>query len=177
MTRCSLFFSTDIIEIKHLLVQHRECVLVGRDEEDFQRINVRRSFLLRDAFRHIGKDSFDANKLLRVVFIGEPAVDEGGPRREFFRLLLHEIFNHSGLFAGYPNHVVPLHNVQAIQSNKFYTIGKIIAMNLVQGGEAPSCFCKAVADILVNDHVSSDVDIGDIPDHDIQSSLGAVSRA
>ena len=61
-------------------MQHRDRVLVSKDEEDYQRINVRRSFLLRDALRQICKDSFDSNKLLRVVFIGEPAIDEGGPR-------------------------------------------------------------------------------------------------
>ena len=30
---------------------------------------------------------FNEQKHLRVRFIGEPAVDEGGPRREFFMLL------------------------------------------------------------------------------------------
>ena len=40
--------------------------------------------------------------------------------------------------------VVPLHNVQAVESKKFYIIGRIIAMSLVQGGESPSCFSKAL---------------------------------
>lgn len=89
--------------------------------------------------------------------------------------LLHDIFNHSGLFAGYPNNVVPLHNVQAVESNKFYVIGRIIAMSLVQGGEAPACFSNAIADYLVCERISSPMDICDIPDHMIQTSLNAVS--
>ena len=89
--------------------------------------------------------------------------------------MLKEVFNHSGLFAGYPDNVVPLHNVQAVQNNKFYAIGKIIAMTLVQGGEAPSCFSKAVADYLVYERISSPVNVHDIPDHLIQNSLKAVS--
>ena len=83
----------------------------------------------------------------------------------------YDVFNHSGLFAGHPNNVVPLHNVQAVESSKFYLVGKIIAMTLVQGGEAPACFSKAIADYLVNKCISSPVDVSDIPDYAIRSSL------
>ena len=30
------------------------------------------------------KHGVDAKSMLKIVFIGEPAVDDGGPRREFF---------------------------------------------------------------------------------------------
>ena len=145
--------------------------MTGMDEEDYQRINIRRSCLLKDAVRQFSKASFDVNKLLRVVFICEQAVDKGGPRREFFHLLLNEIFNLSGLFTGYPSNVIPLHNVEAVENRKFYVIGKMLATTLVQGGEAPSCFSKAIADYIVYDQVRSPVDINDIPDRMIQKSL------
>ena len=37
-------------------------------------------------------------KHLKVTFIGEPAVDAGGPLREYFHLLLRELAENSSLF-------------------------------------------------------------------------------
>ena len=121
---CVHYYSVVSVDPKHLLIQHRERVLIGLEEENYQRINVRRPFLLKDTLKQISKDSFNANKMLRVVFIGEQAVDEGGPRREFFNLILREAFSQCGLFAGYPANVLPLHNVQAVEKNNFIIWGK-----------------------------------------------------
>lgn len=49
-------------------------------------------------------------------------------------------------------------------------------MSLVQGGEAPVCFSKAVTDYIVYERVSSPANIDDIPDYAIQTSLREVSR-
>ena len=87
---------------------------------------------------------------------------------------MRECFDKSGLLAGYPDHVVPLHNVDAVEKYKFYVIGKMISTSIVQGGEAPCCFAKAVTDCIVYNHVNSDVCIQDIPDVSIQSHLEEV---
>ena len=135
--------------MKHVLLQHQERVLLSVDEYGSQGMNIRRYYLLEDSFRQYSKHSFDVNKRIMVRFVGEPSVDEGGPRREYFHLLLHEIFEKSGLFAGYPNHCVPLHNVEALSSNKYYLIGRMLAVCIVQSGATPSCFATAVADFIV----------------------------
>lgn len=41
----------------------------------------------------------DMNKLIKVQFVGEPAVDQGGPRNEFSPLL-HKEISSSSLLAG-----------------------------------------------------------------------------
>ena len=51
--------------------------------------------------------------MIQVRFVEEEVVDEGGPRRDIFNFLMHDIFK-SELFAGFPDHVVPLHNVEAV---------------------------------------------------------------
>lgn len=165
----------DITKIKHLLMQHRQRVLIGIDDEDYQRLNVRRAYLLKDAFHQFSKESFDINKLIKVVFIGEEAVDDGGPRREFFYLVIRDIFTKSGLFAGHPHHVVPLHNVNAVENKMFYLVGRMIATVLVQGGQPPACFAKAIADFLVFHEIKSSVCIDDIPDYTIRNSLKQVN--
>ena len=94
----------DMVVLKHVLLQHQHRVIKALDEEDIQRISVRRSHLFQDALRAFSKPTFNVGKMLKVCFIGEPAaIDDGGPRREFFSLLTREIFRTSGLFSGWPN--------------------------------------------------------------------------
>ncbi|KAL5491583.1 hypothetical protein EMCRGX_G016897 [Ephydatia muelleri] len=52
------------------------------------RITVHRSTVWMDALREAQKQSFCASFLLKVTFFGESSIDDGGPRREFFRLLV-----------------------------------------------------------------------------------------
>ena len=102
------------------------------------------------------------------------AVDAGGPRREFFHLLVQEIFTKSGLFGGFPDHVVVFHDAVAIANNTYYIMGKMIATCVIQGGEAPACFANAVADYLVYGEVKSPVCLDDIPMVEIRSLLQEV---
>ena len=48
-------------------------------------ITVRRSRLLASTFDAMRRSTFSCRKNLKVEFSGEGAVDDGGPRREFFR--------------------------------------------------------------------------------------------
>lgn len=158
-------------EMERILQQHFSRVVT---KEAVQRINVRRSYLLQDATRQFSRPSFDVSKLLKVCFIGESAVDDGGPRREFFRLLLHELFSASDLFAGYPESTLPQHNVMAIAQSQFCMAGKIIAASIVQGGPAPACFSPAAADMLVHNEVRSNVQLTDIVDAEVQIKMQRV---
>lgn len=159
---------------KHVLQQHQCKVITGRDEEDHQRIHVRRSHLFSDATRAFSRTNFNVSKMLKVVFVGEPSVDEGGPRREFFQLLLKEAFTSSGLFVGWPQNVIPIHSVEAVAANKYYIVGKMISTCLVQGGQPPACFAAAVADYLIYDEIKSEPSLSDIPDHNVRRKLEKV---
>jgi E3 ubiquitin-protein ligase HERC4 len=54
---------------------------------------VRRNTILDDALRVINKPNLNFKKPLRVIFAGEPGVDEGGVRKEFFQLLIKDLLN------------------------------------------------------------------------------------
>jgi hypothetical protein len=57
---------------------------------------VERSTLLMDTFRAIAQlknPDLELKKPLKLVFKGEPAVDEGGVQREFFQLIVDELFD------------------------------------------------------------------------------------
>jgi hypothetical protein len=58
-------------------------------------VKVRRDFILEDSLNALVKENNSLNELrkpMRVQFVGEPAIDEGGVIKEFFMILLKEIF-------------------------------------------------------------------------------------
>lgn len=131
-------------------------------EDDFQKIFVRRSHLVLDTFEQFRDKEFDCSVLLKVCFVGEVAEDVGGPRREFFRLLVEQMFQMQDMFFGWPCNVTVRHNIEAMAANKFFLAGKILSMIMIQGGQAPLCFSKAVADYLIYDKVCSPPVIEDV---------------
>ena len=67
------------------------------------RLKVRRSCLWDDTLANIKRVNPDClNGIVTVQFIGEPAVDEGGPRKEFFFLVYKHMQQSSSLFTGPP---------------------------------------------------------------------------
>ena len=50
---------------------------------ELTRINVRRRFLLED-FKNARKRKINPLSNLKITFVGEPSIDDGGPKREFF---------------------------------------------------------------------------------------------
>jgi len=130
----------DTITTKHILKQHQLRAMSAKDD-DFQHLTVHRAYLFADALRGFSKPTFNASKPLKVSLIGEDAVDAGGPRRELFRHLIPEIATKSGLFAGWPDHV-PLHNIDAVATNTFYVVGKMLAACPVTRGSATCMFCS-----------------------------------
>ena len=93
----------------------------------------------------------------------------------FFHFLLQEMFK-SSYFGGFPEHVVPVHDVEALSKNIYFIFGKMIATCLVQGGEPPTCFASAVADYLVFGRVESSVDLNDIPDFEVRNCFHKVYK-
>ncbi|WIA41938.1 hypothetical protein OEZ86_009249 [Tetradesmus obliquus] len=68
----------------------------ARESCPFLLLRVRRgSYLLRDTLMQINnaKNNGSLKKPLKVKFIGEEGVDEGGLQKEFFQLLVRECFN------------------------------------------------------------------------------------
>ncbi|ODQ67886.1 hypothetical protein NADFUDRAFT_39297 [Nadsonia fulvescens var. elongata DSM 6958] len=61
-------------------------------------IKVHRMSILKDSFESFEKNEENYKKGLRIIFDGEPGIDAGGLRKEWFLLLMKEIFNQSGLF-------------------------------------------------------------------------------
>lgn len=74
-----------------------DSIMTRRNIEQYLVLNVRRDCLVEDSLKAvsevIGGGGEDIKKGLRIVFKGEEGVDAGGLRKEWFLLLVREVFN------------------------------------------------------------------------------------
>ncbi|XP_019859447.1 PREDICTED: G2/M phase-specific E3 ubiquitin-protein ligase-like isoform X1 [Amphimedon queenslandica] len=162
---------THFDSVEELLKHHAlmKC-FVAVIPEDRQNIVVRRKHIWNDVKRSLKRPGFNDNIGLLINFIGEDAHDAGGPRREFFRLVMSSMSRDGNLFTGPPSNKTLTHNVIALQRNEFHICGHLIALSLLYGGPAPNFLSKSVVAYLLDEPLDTTM-IEDIPDSDIQSSL------
>ena len=65
----------------------------GADGINYDRMDVRRRHILTDTLRAFQRNHFTGTNPLKVHFVREGAVDDGGPRREYFNLVMHELLD------------------------------------------------------------------------------------
>ncbi len=116
----------DIIE------KHRSKSL-DQDVDNTYGITVRHSEIWKDAIQSF-KWYFDESKHLRFTFLGEPAVNDGGPKREFIMLFINCLNSHESLFEGPLNRRVLKHTTSALDKRLYKIVGKIIAFSVIHGG-------------------------------------------
>ena len=101
----------------YLIQQHRiQCLPV--DAYDCVHMVVRRKYVLPDTLHQL-RCGLDVSKHLRVTFVGEPAVDSGGPMREYLHLLMSSIAHNNSLFCGEDSQRIPEHNVVELEKNLY----------------------------------------------------------
>lgn len=63
-------------------------------------LEVRREHILEDTLRQIQGNNVNFKKPLRIMFQGEPGIDEGGVKKEFFQILIKQLFDPNfGMFS------------------------------------------------------------------------------
>ena len=123
------------------------------------------------------RHTFDLSANLRVRFIEEPAVDKGGPRREFFRLFMQTLSAAGAMFTLTENGIIPVHNAIVLGKDHFRLCGKVLATGIVHGDQSPACFTLEAAHFLVygkSAKRSAEQMLASIPDTEIQVSLQQV---
>ena len=138
------------------------------DRSIYQRVVVRRKHLQHDALGRF-EVGFDFCKHLRVLFVGEPAVDDGGPLREF--LYLGEIASNNSLFCGEENCRITVHNMAALEKHTYKHIGEMIAVSLVHGGPPPTFFAPSVVDYMVYGLKGVKPAVDEVPNHTIRNKI------
>ena len=127
----------------HLLLQSHRSRVIRPDQT--HRITVQRSHIVSDAILAVRK-GFDMSSSIRINFIGEPAVDAGGPLLEFFHLVMRGLVTDNSLFQGPDDCQSPAHNTIELRKGTFNIIGQLFALSIVHGGPGPQCLSHAVVD-------------------------------
>ena len=135
------------LTLTDVLRDHRSKFLPIGDD-DREHLTVRRNHILQGTL-HALHAGITLKKHLKVTLVGEPAVDAGGPLREFFHHIMCEVAENNSLFCGLTTARSPRHNVMELEKKTFYFVGVIIALSLVHGGPEPQFFCIAVADYIM----------------------------
>lgn len=143
------------------------------------RFNINRKNLLDGAFRAFGRKSYDPFRRISVRFSDEcgnfeEGVDLGGPRREFLSLLMEEIEKSSMLAGPDGCKNLALDSV-AIRKDRYYLVGKAIAVSMVHGGPSPGFFSSTLFECISNGQVSPTIE--DVNDLDLQAKIKKISHA
>ena len=109
------------IEVQSILKNHRDRY-ISEAEDAGLCIAVRRRHLWNDAKLVLSRQNNAYSMGMRVTFVSEAAVDEGGPRREFFRLALADLACNNALFDGPLHRRIVRHNVIELQGNAYLIV-------------------------------------------------------
>jgi hypothetical protein len=86
----------------------------------------------------------EVNNLIKIQLVGEPAVDQGGPRNEFFSLVHNEV-SKSGMFIGKENRKCFNHDILALEQRNYYIYGQLCYIAVLQGSPSPCFFAPSLA--------------------------------
>ncbi|XP_028454088.1 uncharacterized protein LOC114568671 isoform X3 [Perca flavescens] len=160
-------------DLKTLLATLASKVWIG-ETPSCNMINVCRENLMDGAIRAFARRSFNPEAKLSVIFMddfmqAEGSVDEGGPTREFFRLLMMALRD-SALFTGPQNSKNLSLDSHALRRGLYRTYGGMIAVALVHGGVFPSFFSERLYQNLCSIPTSPPT-LEEVADQDLQLKL------
>ncbi|XP_062401837.1 uncharacterized protein LOC134092781 isoform X2 [Sardina pilchardus] len=143
------------------------------------RFNLNRSCVLDGALRGFKRLSYSPQYQMTIKFsddmgVNEEAVDLGGPRREFLRLLMEALAN-SSMFEGRNGKLNLALDSLALREDHYFIAGRAIAVSLVHGGPPPGFISGTLYSLLVEPGEVSPV-LEDIADSDLHEKLKKVSR-
>lgn len=122
-------------------------------------IQIRRNSLLEDSLRALSTQSKNLRKQLKIKFVGEAGVDQGGVKKEFFHLLMKELFNPQyAMFEHKHNDRFLWFNKCSLECNvNFELIGTMLALAIYNSVLLPAPFPKVVYKKLLREKLLLEV--------------------
>src|SRR3990167_4312509 len=139
----------------HLVIDN----LLNIDQVLHLQIQVRRNNLLEDSLRALSAQSKNYKKPLKIKFSGEEGVDQGGVKKEFFTLLMKELFNPAyAMFEQKFNDRFLWFNKLSVECNvNFELIGTLLALAIYNSVLLSAPFPKVVYKKLLNEPTDLEV--------------------
>ena len=147
---------------------------------------VRKTFIDQDhidfivRLRHCFSDTMKKMRLLfkdgllrpiSVEFVGNSAVDGGGPCRELFTNCFDSAKDF--LLNGPEKNYTLQHDAHKIEKKEYLFFGKMVALSILHSGPGPHNLCKSLAQFILG--ITPELRIDDIADYDVQASLKSIS--
>ena len=140
---------------------------------------IRRNNVVDDVMRKM--NMFFKNSVIKpitVEFVGEEAIDDGGPLRELYTIFYDNV--PGGLLYGPEKNYWFMHDAHRNEKCHFYLFGKFVAIGLLQEAPRPHCFCKSLLEYILSDDVTVStitVQLTDVPVLEVMEMLEAISNA
>ena len=99
---------------------------------------------------------------MKIEFVGEEAVDEGGPLREFFSLVFEGAQKH--IMTGGNTGFRFLHDLRKLADGQFFRFGQLIALSLLHGCPGPRNLIESVARHMLEFQSFAVPSINTVPD-------------
>lgn len=143
-------------------------------------INTCRDRILNCSIQAFKRHRFDPGAKLDIVFVdndgvSEGAVDEGGPSREYFRLLMKSI-QQCKIFEGPEQSKMLSLDTHALDTRLYALIGKMIVVCIVHGGVGPHFFSKHLFMQLCGINTSPAV-LDEVGDYSLKEKLLKIKAA
>ncbi|TRY65131.1 hypothetical protein DNTS_022286, partial [Danionella cerebrum] len=143
-------------------------------------INVFRENILQCSLQAFRRQRFNPQAKLDVVFVDagenvEGAIDEGGPTREYLRLLMRAI-HQANIFQGPEKDRSLALDTHALESKMYSAVGKMISVCVVHGGVGPHFFSERLFQQVCG-LPTSPVSLDEIGDHSLMEQLIKIQEA
>ncbi|XP_065882885.1 probable E3 ubiquitin-protein ligase HECTD2 isoform X2 [Dysidea avara] len=150
----------------------------------FLNLQVRRSHLVEDSLNELLAKQGDLKKKVRVTFAGEPGLDMGGLTKEWFLLLVREIFHPDyGMFISPEKSQLHWFNAASIDTDsEFHLIGMLMGLAVYNGTildiHLPSfCYKKLLSpSSMPTDHHTS-VGIAPLSVHNLAEIMPTMAKS
>eukprot|EP00118_Oscarella_pearsei_P023120 m.272869 g.272869 ORF g.272869 m.272869 type:complete len:225 (+) comp40568_c0_seq10:1915-2589(+) len=112
---------------------------------------------------------------MKIDFVGESAIDTGGPSREFWRLLGKEISEK--MFIGVdPQRRTLAFNTDYLLQSKYFAIGRLFAMGLCQGASGFPFLAPYLYKFICKPNILDIVTEEDVADLDVRNLVSGIKE-
>ncbi|XP_056889968.1 G2/M phase-specific E3 ubiquitin-protein ligase-like [Takifugu flavidus] len=179
--------AVDVENLQHTAVEEMSITLpdivanlsLPIDHKRVSRFNISRANVWDGAVRGFKRPTYTENCDMLVRFtddasVFEEGIDTGGPRREFFTLLMKHLKDWP-IFDGSDGNQFLVYNAKAVREDEYFMAGKMIALSVVHGGPGPHFLSEDLVQYLAG-RPSFKSTVNAITDEEIRKVLQEKAR-